>query len=1377
MNIDNLITGGSKRRAKPNKARKRPRTNGNNSNTNDDELLALALGTSGVQDAHQYEESVIRNAELASTPRLMTTKANESIEFGFPSLQGLVPSRSVHADFGTIRNVLTKLRRGNNKPASRLLINDKDCLKEQMLLNLMQLASGDADMGVFPQQEAKQERKRRILYRKLGANATNPATTDNSNSQPKPRNKNSKEPSSNTENETPEGRLEGIKKGGKSVRFSSETKGSSKSLLSKKVLKLKPRRRRVGLQERRRREEGLEPDDREEDEDEISRDEIVQQLKELRMERETRRKKRMKAWNKKQNAPQDEGSSEEEFEFTGEEEENVATTNPQVPAETANASVPDAVGSTTPAPDESTSTLEAESDRNVHERDVLMCPLCGEEIPVPELQAESDIKSHRDSALAQHMSVCQTQRRSGRRRNSNVSSSTRPATLNRRERTRTVRPSYAESDEEENEFSSYEENGGDDDYNADADIKLEHDEDEVMDDDIDMDEDDQEIATGRPSKVGSRTRRPSQTKASHRVQTSSRRSKSEPLDDWYEEDYEDRVDDWIENGLERMPMMTERDVNEIPPGEEEYDGGLIVPAWINDRLFPYQRTGLQWMWELHRQQCGGMLGDEMGLGKTIQVASYLGSMAASRKVKSILIISPATMLQHWLKEMAKWAPGVRRILIHQSGDAPNFQSNILYNTMGQRKVTSRLLHDASEWLKTARRNRLFEIIDESDLDTRDPSSFCGTAYAFITTFENVRRNEEIWTNHRWSYVVIDEAQKIRNPNADVTLVCKRLKTPHRLALSGTPIQNDLRELWSIFDFVFPGRLGTLPAFETEFGVPIKRGGYSNASPMQVQLAYRCALLLKDLINPYLLRRLKKDIKEVQRMPGKKEQVLFCRLSDQQRSMYEAFLRSDYVKSVFRGSAQLLGAITVMRKICNHPDLVSDPDDDSMAPFLQNDLWYSSEMRAKEREGSKSSSSDDESAEEGEEETTEEDRLMIQRSGKMEILAKILPVWKKQGHRVLIFCQWKKMLDIIMNFVVSKGWKFGRLDGNTNVASRQRLVDTFNSDESYFGMLCTTRTGGVGLNLVGADRIILYDPDWNPQTDAQARERAWRFGQKREVTVFRMICAGTVEEKIYQRQIFKTAISNSVLQNAKQRRLFTNKDLKDLFSLKADNGSIISGSEGVTETTQLTKGNGYVDPDDEIATRSNLEDDGETMRTVLQSQGLAGIFDHDVVEGNSKDKKTSVREMEARAKQIARDALKNLQQSVKEEDQTGGSRFGGSGAQSNSLLSSIADRNAEISNATSMSSSEDMKQHTQLLKSLYRFVRSRSPTTDQILVSHAIVMLTIQDPLDHDLSFPNNTFLEIQQNEFAAQTSTVDAAVFRKLLKSIAVLQNGKWNLK
>lgn len=149
-------------------------------------------------------------------------------------------------------------------------------------------------------------------------------------------------------------------------------------------------------------------------------------------------------------------------------------------------------------------------------------------------------------------------------------------------------------------------------------------------------------------------------------------------------------------------------------------------------------------------------------------------MAASRKMKAILIISPATMLQHWLKEMAKWAPGIRRILIHQSGDekSSTVTSSFLRKTMRQHKITNSLLTGAAEWLKKSRRDRLYEIIDEDDLETRDPSSFCGTAYAFVTTYENLRRNEDIWTNHPWSYVVIDEAQKIRNPVADITLVCK-----------------------------------------------------------------------------------------------------------------------------------------------------------------------------------------------------------------------------------------------------------------------------------------------------------------------------------------------------------------------------------------------------------------------------------------------------------------------------------------------------------------------------------------------------------------------------------------------------------------------------
>ena len=325
------------------------------------------------------------------------------------------------------------------------------------------------------------------------------------------------------------------------------------------------------------------------------------------------------------------------------------------------------------------------------------------------------------------------------------------------------------------------------------------------------------------------------------------------MDDLDVFDYEDRVDDWIENGINDMGMMSEMDHQEVKPGLAHFEGGLHVPAWVNDRLFGYQRLGLEWMWELYRQGAGGIVGDEMGLGKTVQLCSFLGCMASSRKLRSVLIIAPATMLSHWLQELGKWAPGLRRVLIHKSG-----------NDAERRDISRQLLQNLDKWLKRARKDRINECIDEKDLKDNEPHSFCGTGYCIVTTYENIRRHPDTYCDHSWSYVVMDEGQKIRNPDAEVTLTCKRLRTPNRLLLSGTPIQNDLKELWSLLDFVFPGRLGTLPVFLKEFADPIRRGGYSNASPMQVQLAYRCALTLRDLINPYLLRRQKKDVKEIER---------------------------------------------------------------------------------------------------------------------------------------------------------------------------------------------------------------------------------------------------------------------------------------------------------------------------------------------------------------------------------------------------------------------------------------------------------------------------------------------------------------------------------
>ena len=481
------------------------------------------------------------------------------------------------------------------------------------------------------------------------------------------------------------------------------------------------------------------------------------------------------------------------------------------------------------------------------------------------------------------------------------------------------------------------------------------------------------------------------------------------------------------------------------------------------------------MWELRLQGSGGIVGDEMGLGKTVQVSAFLGSMCRMRKIDGVLIVAPATMLRHWMNELEVWAPGVRRVLVHSSGEEKGGFKK------GRGEVAGILRH-LERWLGKRRKIREEEGEEgEADLKT-------GQAFAVVTTYDNVRLADKPLLNYPWSYAILDEGQKIRNPDAEVTLKCKSLRTVNRLLLSGTPIQNNLRELWSLFDFVFPGRLGTLPVFESEFAEPIKVGGYLNASPMQVQLAYRCALVLKDLINPFLLRRQKKDIPEVSLMPGKTEQVLFCRLSERQRELYEGYLRSREVLDSIEGRARCFKAIGVLRKLCNHPDLICPPGEDSKKQFV--------------RGGGAGFIKDGEEGEEGELGGLDEGiggeggadefiTQLVQSSGKFQILDQILPLWKKQGHKVLIFSQTKLALNIIEKLVRARSMTYRRMDGSTSVSARQNMVDRFNGDDSIFLMLLTTKTGGVGVNLTGANRIVLFDPDWNPQTDRQANERAWR----------------------------------------------------------------------------------------------------------------------------------------------------------------------------------------------------------------------------------------------------------------------------------------------
>jgi DNA excision repair protein ERCC-6 len=407
-------------------------------------------------------------------------------------------------------------------------------------------------------------------------------------------------------------------------------------------------------------------------------------------------------------------------------------------------------------------------------------------------------------------------------------------------------------------------------------------------------------------------------------------------------------------------------------------------------------------------------------------------------------------------------------------------------------------------------------------------------HVLVTTYAGLQTYGDILIPVQWGYAVLDEGHKIRNPNTSITIYCKELQTPNRIILSGTPMQNNLIELWSLFDFVYPMRLGTLVNFRNQFEQPIKIGGYANATNLQILTATKCAETLKEAISPYLLQRLKADV--AADLPKKSEQVVFCKLTKPQRDAYEAFLASDEMTSILQRTRQSLYGIDILRKICNHPDLL-DP-------------------RLRKKPGYKWGNPN--------------------KSGKMHVVKALLEIWKKAGDKILLFSQGVQMLDIIEHFVKSlDGFNYLRMDGGTNIKDRQSMVDRFNNDPDLHVFLLTTKVGGLGVNLTGANRVIIFDPDWNPSTDVQARERAWRLGQKKEVTIFRLMTAGTIEEKIYHRQIFKQMLADKVMKDPKQQQRFVLKDLYDLFTLGTPD-------EETTETGELFKGS-------EVKFRKDLPD--------------------------------------------------------------------------------------------------------------------------------------------------------------------------------------------
>lgn len=541
-----------------------------------------------------------------------------------------------------------------------------------------------------------------------------------------------------------------------------------------------------------------------------------------------------------------------------------------------------------------------------------------------------------------------------------------------------------------------------------------------------------------------------------------------------------------------------------------------IPVAIKAELRSYQQEGVNWLNFLNKYHLHGILCDDMGLGKTLQTICIVASDHHQRAEEfsktgapdvrklSSLIVCPPTLSGHWQQEIKTYAP----FLSVTAYVGPPVERKALKDKLGETDIV-------------------------------------------ITSYDVCRNDSDVLDKHSWNYVVLDEGHLIKNPKAKISQAVKRLASNHRLILTGTPIQNNVLELWSLFDFLMPGFLGAERVFLDRFAKPIAASRFSKASSKEQEAGALAIEALHKQVLPFLLRRLKEEV--LNDLPPKILQNYYCDLSDLQKKLFEDFtkkqgktIQAEAGRDDKDAKQHIFQALQYMRKLCNSPAMVMKP----------GNTLYDDTQKILQKQG-----------------TSIED---IQHAPKLTALRDLLvdcgigveggdgndPLYQPiKPHRALIFCQMKEMLDMVQNKVLKEmlpSVSHLRLDGGVEANKRQDIVNKFNSDPSYDVLLLTTSVGGLGLNLTGADTVIFVEHDWNPQKDLQAMDRAHRIGQKKVVNVYRLITRGTLEEKILSLQRFKIDVASTVVnqQNAGLTTMDTDQIL-DLFNLGDSGPSLIS----------------------------------------------------------------------------------------------------------------------------------------------------------------------------------------------------------------------------
>lgn len=573
------------------------------------------------------------------------------------------------------------------------------------------------------------------------------------------------------------------------------------------------------------------------------------------------------------------------------------------------------------------------------------------------------------------------------------------------------------------------------------------------------------------------------------------------------QDIKDRLSERVRDNAKHL-LHPDRKINGQPvPAQQPqfFTGGVM--RW-------YQIEGIEWLRMLWENGINGILADEMGLGKTIQCIAHIAMMIEKKVMGPFLVVAPLSTLPNWINEFKRFTPEVTVLLYH-----------------GPQSERAKLLKQI-----------------------RRAQGTLGMFPVIVTSFEISMIDRKFLQRFQWKYLIVDEGHRIKNLNCRLVRELKMLPTDNKLLLTGTPLQNNLAELWSLLNFLLPEVFDDLKSFESWFD--INSLGEAE-SVVAAEREKNILSMLHQILTPFLLRRLKSDV--TLEVPPKKEIIVYAPLTAKQEAFYTAVVNKSIAKMLGQEKTEAPVALTSSgrpKRRTRNAVFYGESSDDT-----PDDLEKYLERVRKEQEQSSAPVLDVQSPLDAQinlklqnilmllkrccnhpylieyplDPATQNFRIdeeLVQSSGKFLILDRLLPALKKRGHKVLIFSQMTSILDILMDYCYLRGFQYSRLDGSMSYADRDENMTKFSSDPEVFLFLLSTRAGGLGINLTAADTVIIFDSDWNPQADLQAQDRCHRIGQTKPVVVYRLVTANTIDQKILERASAKRKLEQMVIHKNK-----------------------------------------------------------------------------------------------------------------------------------------------------------------------------------------------------------------------------------------------------